>query len=537
MSTANDILRDQQALESERTNYETVWSEIARLVLPRHDLFNQGAQETSKPKPIDTSLYDSTGMLALERFGAAVVWMLAPPGKRWHTLTGPRTPVAAADGPRAKRWLESVRDLLFAHRDRGGFNAAFHETSIALGAFGTGCLYVEAMAGQLRYESVPLSEIFASQSAWGIVDKVHRRYQLTLRQAVQEFGDALPQKLKDKAEKEPHTKAWFLHCVKPRIENRGAKGSRGMAYASYHVAMDDKTIVRESGYRRMPYQIGRMMLAPGEVYGRSPAWEALPEMRMVNKISKSALVAKNRAGEPTYLAAEINHGSAVRITPNAINYGWVDPATGRPLLMPLPNGADIGAIDQELALRRSTINDAFGIRLWQILVETPTMTATEVLERAREKAALMAPTMGRLQSELLQPMIWRELDLLDQLGVLEDEVGPMPEELGAGPWGIEYESTLARDMKADDAIAITRTLDQLTAIAQVEPSVLRAFHWRLAAQELAKANGMPAKLLMTEEEMEADQAQEQQAMQAQQLAAALPAVTDAARAASEMGVM
>ena len=45
-----------------------------------------------------------------------------------------------------------------------------------------------------------------------------------------------------------------------------------------------------------------------------------------------ALVAKNRAGEPTYLAAEINHGSAVRLTPNAINYGWVDPATGRPLL-------------------------------------------------------------------------------------------------------------------------------------------------------------------------------------------------------------
>lgn len=536
MSTAADILRDQQQLETQRTNYEAVWSEIARLVLPRHDLFNQGTQESSKPRPIDTSLYDSTGMLALDKFGAAVVWMLAPPGKRWHTLSGPKSPLAQSDGPRAKRWLEAVRDILFEQRERGGFNSAFHEVAVSLGAFGTGCLFVEASGGRVRYESVSLSEVFAAQSAWGVVDKVHRRYQLSLRQAVQEFGEALPAKLRDRSEREPHEKAWFLHCVKPRMEGRGQQGAKGMAYASYHVAIDEKAIVRESGYRRMPYMIGRMTLAPGEIYGRSPAWQSLPEMRMVNRISKSSLMARNRAAEPPLLAAELNHGSAPRLTPNAINYGWIDPATGRPLMMPMPAGADIGAIDEELAQRRGSINDAFGVRLFQILVEAPTMTATEVLERAREKAALMAPTMGRLQNELLHPMIWRELDILDNLGVLEDEVGPMPEELGAGPWSIEYESTLARDMAADDAVAITRTIEQLAGIAQVRPEVYDAINLDLAARELAKANGMPAKLLRTDEELKALGEQRTQAAQAQQLAAALPAVTDAARAASEIGM-
>ena len=37
------------------------------------------------------------------------------------------------------------------------------------------------------------------------------------------------------------------------------------------------------------------------------------------------------------------------------------------------------------------INDAFLVTLFQILTETPEMTATEVIERTREKGALLSP--------------------------------------------------------------------------------------------------------------------------------------------------
>ena len=40
----------------------------------------------------------------------------------------------------------------------------------------------------------------------------------------------------------------------------------------------------------------------------------------------------------------------------------------------------------------------------------PQMTATEVIERTNEKGILLAPTIGRQQSEYLGPMIERELD-------------------------------------------------------------------------------------------------------------------------------
>ena len=48
------------------------------------------------------------------------------------------------------------------------------------------------------------------------------------------------------------------------------------------------------------------------------------------------------------------------------------------------------------------------------------MTATEVLERASENARLLGATYGRLQAELLYPLIRRALYILTQTGELPD---------------------------------------------------------------------------------------------------------------------
>jgi hypothetical protein len=68
------------------------------------------------------------------------------------------------------------------------------------------------------------------------------------------------------------------------------------------------------------------------------------------------------------------------------------------------------------------------------------MTAAEALLRVQEKAALLAPTMGRQQSEFLGPMVERELDLRDQMGWLP----PMPAVLkeAGGLIDFDYSSPL-----------------------------------------------------------------------------------------------
>src|SRR3546814_8667500 len=55
-------------------------------------------------------------------------------------------------------------------------------------------------------------------------------------------------------------------------------------------------------------------------------------------------------------------------------------------------------------------------RLGQI--DAPRMTATEVLERSAEMARLLGATFGRLQSELLFPLIHRAVAILQRRGEL-----------------------------------------------------------------------------------------------------------------------
>ena len=45
--------------------------------------------------------------------------------------------------------------------------------------------------------------------------------------------------------------------------------------------------------------------------------------------------------------------------------------------------------------RHRSINDAFLVTLFQILVDSPSMTATEAMLRSQEKGALLAPTSSR----------------------------------------------------------------------------------------------------------------------------------------------
>ena len=159
------------------------------------------------------------------------------------------------------------------------------------------------------------------------------------------------------------------------------------------------------------------------------------------------------------------------------------------------------------------------------------MTATEAMLRAQEKGALLAPTMGRQQSEMLGPLIERELDILAHAGVLP----PMPRELmdEGGNVEVEYVSPLNRAQRAEEGVAIMRTFEAVAPMAQIDPRVLKAFDPVKAARELADINGMPAKIIRSDEEIEEMDAQEQQAIDMQRILEAAPVAAQTAKTLAE----
>ena len=310
--------------------------------------------------------------------------------------------------------------------------------------------------------------------------------------------------------------------------------------ASYHIGVEDKAMIDEGGYLEFPYMYSRYTVNPTEIYGRSPAMLVLPAIKMAQEMQKTFIRAGHKIVDPPLLLHDdgvLGAGSKqVRLTPGGLNYGGVD-AQGRPLVVPLQTGARLDMTEAMLEKEREVINDAFWVTLFRILVDQPQMTATEALIRAQEKGQLLAPAVGRQQSEMLGPQIHREFHILGRQGRLP----PLPQILveAEGDYEISYESPATRFQRSEELVGIQRTLEMAAPFAQMDPSVLGIFKAETVIRLAAEINGAPAEILYTEDEMaEIKQAQQQQAQQQQMLDAMsqmAPAAKDLAQAQSAAG--
>lgn len=495
---APDILRRQASMESDRYNFETLWQRTADLIWPDMALFQRRNQTQGERR--DEFQFDSTGALALERFSAAMESMLTPRTQEWAELTPAEKELA--DDIAVKRYCEQVNSILFRYRysAAAGFTTATGEHYKGLGAFGNGCTMIMEPPTRLgfRYQAQFLGEIFVALNFQGEIDTVHRCFEYTHRQAFQQFGDGPKGYFRDMAEKKPNDKLEFVHCVKPAEDYDPTAMRKRFPLASYYVCKSLQEIVEEGGYFSMPYAFSRFATSPRETYGRGPAQIVLNTMNTTNEMAKTLLRAGQKAVDPPLLLPDDDILRGFNLRSGALNYGGTD-SNGNERVKPLQTGANMPLGLDMLEAERLVINDAFYVTLFQVLVESPAMTATEALLRAQEKGALLAPPMGRQQTEYLGPMIARELDILERQGLLPQ---PPPQLLEAGgELNIEYTAPLNRMQKAEKGVAIARTLEVLAPVAQIDPAVYDRFNFDKISQTLAEVNGVPADCMFTDEEV------------------------------------
>ena len=531
-SRAQDVLQGYDRLKGARGTWENHWQEVAERVWP--SMAEMTGQRTPGEKRSE-KIFDSTAQRALPRFSAAMDSMLTPATQMWHGL---HTGIPDLDENVAvQRWCDSLRDVLFRQRyaPTANFASQVFECYMSLGAFGTSTLFIDEIPGvTLRYRAIPLSEIVIDLDHTGRVDTVYRCFQLTARQAMQVPGwaDKLPRGIKSAAVDRANDLFEFIHCVKPNDEYKSGKaGPDGMQFMSRYVARQGDVLLAESGYRSMPYAIGRYVTGPREIYGRSPAMEALADIKSLQEMEKTMLRMAHRMVDPPLILSEEGALNAFSVRPNALNYGYLR-EDGTPLVQPLMTGGNL-PIGMEMAdQKRRAVNDSFLVTLFQILVESPrVMTATEVMQRAQEKGALLGPTMGRQQSEFIGPIIERELDLLSSSGGLPEPPPQLMDYVMAGGEILpKYTGPLARLMRAEEAAGILRTIEAILPVAQAsgDIKVLRRINADQALKVIAEANNVPAKALRTDEELEAMDMADQQAAQMQQLLAAAPLAGQAA---------
>jgi len=526
-SRAEYVLQRQSQLENGRATFDAHWKEVAERVLPRQDEFLQ--KRTVEGDKRSEKIFDSTALLALDRAASAIDSLISPQTQIYHRLEPEDERLI--DDREVKLYLDALTKLMFRvrYRPSANFASQAHECYVTQMAFGTMAMFIDDYVGiGMRYKSIALSDMYIAENHAGIVDYWHRKIRMSARAALQKWGEKnLPEAIVKAGEKEPFRKFDFIHCVKPNEDRKaGAKDYRGMPFTSYYVAYEGKKLISEGGFRTTPYAVSRHVTSPNETYGRSPAMMVLPDIKMVNEMEKTVIRAAHKIVDPPLLVYGDGILAAFNARPSALNYGGVD-EQGRQLVHPLKTGSNLPFAEEKAEQKRKVINDAFYVTLFQILVQSPQMTATEALIRAQEKGQLLAPTVGRTQSEFFGPIIDRELDILSASGNLP----PMPEKLRRAGGGVRavYTSPLARLRRAEDGVAIMRTIEAVAPIAQVQPDVYDRFDPDMVLEELAEINGVPERVLRSREEMLQRRGEREQALQQQQQLEAANVAANAAR--------
>jgi hypothetical protein len=521
---ASELIQKREHLERDRSVFEQHWAEVAPLVLPRQDEFfnskkKQGERRTSKK-------FDDTATLALDHGAAAIEGVVSPRGSQWH---GIGLPTAIEDDQASQEWSDRLAEFLFKKRyaATSNFASQLHEVYLSLLAFGTGIMIVEDMPGHgIRYKSGHIAEHCYMENAYGRIDVNYRKYRLTARQAHEKFKDKAPKCVLKCLDKEPSKKLDFLHVVQPDDD-----GETGMPFISYHVAIEDNELIDVGGFHSFPYIISRWTTSPNEIYGRSPAMSVLSEIKMLNAMRKTDLRARHLAVDPPILAANELSVRRFSMKNGKLNYGTLD-MNGNPLVRPYQSGVSIPTSNDGMEQSREFINRAFFLNLFQILVDAPQMTATEVLQRAQEKGQLLTPTAGRQMSELLEPMIMREIAIYEEYGIFEDgqflELPDAMKEQG-GAFDIVYTNPLSRMMRSEEALGAERTIQSLLPMAQIDQSILDRVDWKEYGDLMRDANGAPAKLFHSDEEMAQIAQARQQQQQQQQILEAAPQVAGAVK--------
>lgn len=513
-------------LQVDRTMFAGQWEEIAALIAPNYrGTFFHGEGYYPGAKKADRQV-DATGMLALSRFAAICDSLLTPRNQLWHGLE--------ASDPylnkqrRVKLWFESARDALFRaryapHANFVSQNQAYFQS---LGAFGTASMFVDEFSGQdgekgLRYRALPIGEVYLMQNHQGLVDGYVRAFRLNARQIKQQWPDTFPPMLQPALDQDSQQMYYLLQMVEPNEGyTRGKFGVQGKRFRSCYVFLDGQHLLSEGGYRTFPLPTGRYEQGPNETYGRGPAGMVLPGLKTLNAEKRVFLKQGHRAADPVLLTHDDGMMS-LDLQPGAMNPGGVN-SDGRALVQVLPSG-NIQITKEMMQDEKAIINDAFLVTLFQILTETPQMTATEVIERTNEKGILLGPTVGRQQAEYVGPLVTRELDILVSLHMLE----PMPPELveAKGAYEIVNTSPLARAMRAQEAAGFFRTVEGVKELVNItgDPSLLDPFDFDTAIPAIADIQGVPVSWMADENQVLTKRQNRAQAQQQQQQIQAAPA--------------
>lgn len=483
VSLAKQVIDKVAALKSERLNFEKSWQEISELVLPRKADFTV-TQTAGSPRT--RKLFETTAINAAELLAAGLHGLMTNPAGKWFALQTAK----ASESKAVRQWLERAERVIADEiaRPAAAFATNIHEVYLDLAVLGTAGLYVGWNEDKdcLLFQSRFLGELFIAENAAGQVDEVYRVFRLSVSKIVKTWGESvLPERLKFLYRQGKDEECEIIHAVLPNpLYEKGAVFQKQILSA--YVLKDSQTVLFSGGFEEMPLSVARWSKASGEVYGRSPAFSALPDIKMLQEMMRETLIAAQLANRPPVLVRDDDQFSPLATVPGGvIRYNGEPP---KPFSSGANSSIGLDMMNEIRArLRTAFYNDVL------MTTKDAQMTATEVLHRTEEKMRLLGPVFGRIQTELLNPMMERVFGLLIRHGKLP----PLPDALQGKTPVVSYLSPLSLAQRQVEAQAMVQTLELAEGFLKLQPDAAEVFDVPKTVRKIAQMYGISDDLLHT----------------------------------------
>ena len=561
---AADVVNRYNYLLDQRRLADILSQDLAQYIMPRKAQITYrlapGAKQTSL-------LYDTTAVKANEYLASAMAGTLTPNTIQWFMLQMRMNELNMEQDVR--EWLDICRDTMLDAINQSNFKAESHEMYLDIGCFGTGNLLVEEIPGPMlfngfRMKALPMGWYVIGEGPDGRVDIVGRKLEMSARAAALKFGDGdlqlgmskLSKETAHKATARPDDMVGILHMVMPRDGANYLMHAAGKdrPWASVYVEVgssasyggDPSTasgahLITEGGYYELPFMVPRWGKSAHEIYGRGPGHTALPDIKTLNKARELRLRAAGKWIDPPIAVVDDGVIGKVRTQPSGITT-----VRSKDSIFPFELGHR-GNFELSLEFEKD-LQQAIRAVFYSDLLQLPSkqyMTAAEIQATIDQMQRALGPTVGRLESEFLTPLINRCFGIMMRAGVLPP---PPPVVLEAQRQGlvtdidVVYIGPLARAQKYSDLSTIERFFQMAAPLIQIKPTSGDVINTDDFMSYIMDAVGLPARLKHDKDvvdqirQQEADQnAQAQQQQQGAQMVDSAAKLAPLMKIAQEAG--